>query len=81
MRPSPYKFSKSADGTFYRCTSHVPGEGVCLVRKVGREWQTAVPAPLGASPDWAACPVSTAANTRKGAVMAHFYYHRTEIEP
>jgi hypothetical protein len=72
-----YTFSKRADGS-YRCDSTVAGDGACLVRRTNDGvWETATIPDPHSTPHWIACPTADASATRRGAVVAHFFYYNT----
>ena len=49
----------------------------CWVRKNGKVWETAPYCALSQA-RFSSCPVSTASDTRHGAVMAFDYYHNRD---
>lgn len=53
------------------------GAVACWVRRNGNEWETAPATGYLQNAAFHACPVSTAALTRNGAVMAFDYYFNT----
>lgn len=78
---TPYEFHRRDDGS-YRCESRIVGEGACLVRRRPDrldEWETATIPPEGTDPNYIVCPVADVWATRQGAIMAHFFYHRTDM--